>query len=133
MVLTWSPTAADPTPVRNRQVRSQSASDGLAARGAEHAPQSPGGHNTYMMSPAVTLERNNVVKFDTGHSFNTPRSPIAEKIDSQHSGLHRRTSTETRSEREIQDLPQKTNEGLFARLLSYKWKGDAKNDGKDFC
>lgn len=105
----------------------------MAARGAEYEPQSPGGHNTYMMSPAVTLERNNVVKFDTAHSFEAPRSPLVEKIDSQHSGLHRRTSLETPSEREIQDKPQNTREGLFARLLSYKWKSDAKDNGKDLC
>lgn len=86
-----------------------------------------------MMSPAVTLERNNVVKFDTGPSFDTPRSPIAEKLDSQQSGLHKRTSSDTRSEREIQDLPRKTKDGFFARLLSYKWNSDAKDDGKDLC
>ncbi len=105
----------------------------MAARGAEYAPQSPGIHNTYMMSPAVTLERNNVVKFDTGHSFDTPRPPMAEKLDSQQSGLHRRTSQETRSEREIQDMPQNAKEGLFARFFNYKWNGNAKDNGKDFC
>ena len=105
----------------------------MAARGAEYEPQSPGGHNTYMMSPAVTLERNNVVKFDTAHSFEAPRSPLVEKIDPQHSGLHRRTSLETTSEREIQDMPQNIREGLFARLLSYKWKNNAKDNGKDLC
>ena len=86
-----------------------------------------------MMSPATTLERNNVVKFDTAHSFDTPRSPITENIEFQTSGLHKRTSIETRSEREIQDLPRNTKEGLFARLLSFKWKGDAKDDRKDYC
>lgn len=85
------------------------------------------------MSPAVTLERNNVVKFDTGQSFDTPRPPNTDTLDSQQSGLHRRTSLETRSEREIQDLPQKPKEGLFSRLLSYKWKGDVMDNGKDFC
>lgn len=85
------------------------------------------------MSPAVTLERNKVVKYDSEHSFDMPRLPIAEKLDSRQSGLHRRTSPKTRSEREIQDLPRDTKEGLFARLLSYRWNGDAKDDGKDFC
>ncbi len=99
----------------------------MAARGA------PGGHNTYMMSPAVTLERNNVVKFDTAHSSETPRSPLAEKLESQQPVLHKRISLETRSEREIQDLPRNTKEGLFARLLSYKWKNDASDGGKDLC
>lgn len=126
--LDWSKAepGADPGPLRTRKARSQSASDGLADRGAEHAPQSPGGHNTYMMSPAVTLERRNVVKFDAGHS-------TAETLDSQQSGLHRRTSLETKSEREIQGLPRNTKDSLFARLLSYKWNSDAKDDGKDIC
>lgn len=82
----------------------------MAARGAEHAPQSPDGHNTYVMSSAVTLERNKVVKYDSEHSFDMPRLPIAEKLDSRQSGLHRRTSPETRSEREIQDLLRDTKE-----------------------
>ena len=86
-----------------------------------------------MISPAVTLERNNVVKFDTGHSFDLPRSPITEKLSPQQSGLHKRTFVETRSERETQDLPRNTKEGLLARLLSYKWKSDTKDDGKDLC
>lgn len=105
----------------------------MAARGAEYAPQSPGGHNTHTKSPAVTLERNNVVKFDTGNSFDAPRSPLVERLDSQHSELHRRTSLESKSERELQDMPQNAKEGLFARLMSYKWKSDGKANGKDLC
>lgn len=105
----------------------------MAARGAEKAPQSSGGYNTYTMSPTVTLERNNVVKFETGRSVDAPKSPSAEVLESQQSGLHRRTSLETKSEREIQDLPRNTKEGLFAKLLSYKWKGGTKDDPKDFC
>ena len=85
------------------------------------------------MSPAATLERNNVVKFDEGHSIDTPRSPMTEKPNAQHTGLHKRTSLESRSEREVQDLPRNTKDGLIARLLSYKWKGDTKDDGKDLC
>ena len=99
----------------------------MAARGA------PAGNSTYMMSPTVTIERNNVVKFDDGHSIDTPRSPIVEKLNYQQPGLHRRTSLETHSEREIQDLPRNTKEGLFMRLLNYKWKSDGKDDGKDIC
>lgn len=125
--------AADPIPLRPRQARSQSASDGMAARGAEYAPQSPGSHNTYMMGPAATLERSNDVKFDAARSFDTPRSPIAEKLDSQQSGLHRHTSLETKSERKIQDFPQDAKEGFFTRVLNYKWKVDAKDNRKDLC
>ena len=99
----------------------------MAARAA------PGGNNTYMMSPTVTLERNSVVRFDSGHSIDTPRSPIAEKLNSQQPGLHKRASVEIRSEGETQDPPRKTKEGLIARLLSYKWKADAKGDEKDVC
>ena len=99
----------------------------MAARAA------PGGNNTYMMSPAVTLERSSVVRFGSGHSIDTPRSPIAEKLNSHQSGLHKRASVEIRSEGEPQDPPRKTKEGLIARILSYKWKGDAKGDGKDIC
>ena len=105
----------------------------MAARGAVNQPLSPGGHNTLVMSPAATLERNNVVKFDTARSFDIPKSPMMEKFDSQESGLHRRPSLETRSERETQDLPRNNKEGLFARLLSYKLKGDVKDDGKNLC
>ena len=105
----------------------------MAARGAVQPPPSPGGHNTLVMSPAATLDRNNVVKFDTARSFEIPRSPMVEKLDSRESGLHRRPSLETRSEREVQDLPRNNREGLFTRLLSYKWKGDAKDDGKNLC
>ncbi len=86
-----------------------------------------------MMSPAVTLERNNVVKFDTAHSSETPRSPISEKLESQQPVLHKRISLETRSEREIQDLPRNAKEGLFTRLLSFKWRNDASDGGKDLC
>ena len=103
----------------------------MADRAAEHAPRSPGGHNTYSMSPAVTLERNNVVRFDTGPSLATPESP--DNVDSQQSDLDQRISTEIKSEREIQDLPRNSKEGLFAKLLNYKWKKDTKDDGKDLC
>lgn len=103
----------------------------MAARAA------PGGNNTYMMSPSTTLDRNNVVKFDEPHSIETPRSPIAEKLNPQQSGLHKRTSLDhkldDKSEREIQDLPRNAKEGLFTRLLSFKWKSDAKDDEKDIC
>ena len=99
----------------------------MAARAA------PGSNNTYMMSPTTTLDRNNVVKFDEPHSIETPRSPIAEKLSSQHPGLHKRTSLDEKSEREIQDLPRNAKEGLFTRLLKFKWKSDAKDDGKDIC
>ena len=133
MMLTWSIVGANPTPLRTRPVRSQSATDGMAARTAEHAPLSSGGHNTYSMSPAVTLERNNVVRFDTGPSLATPKSPVEDSLDSQQSDVYRRISTETKSEREIQDLPRNAKEGLFARLLNYKWKKDTKDDGKDLC
>ena len=105
----------------------------MAARGAEYGPQSPGGHNTYTMSPAVTMERNNIVKFDPGLSIDTGRSPVREKPGSQQSELHTRSSLVTRSEGEIQDTPRNTKEGLFARILSYKWKSDAKDDEKDLC
>ena len=103
----------------------------MADRAAEHAPQSPGGRNTYSMSPAVTLERNNLVRFDTGPSLATPESP--DNGDSQQPDLDQRISTETKSEREIQDLPRNSKEGLFAKLLNYKWKKDTKDDGKDLC
>ena len=86
-----------------------------------------------MMSPTVTLERNNVVKFDTGHSFDAPRSAVAEKLDLGQSGLHKRNSSDIRSEREVQDLPRNAKDGLFTRLLSYKWKSGVKDDGKDLC
>ena len=99
----------------------------MAARGA------PLDHNTQMMSPAVTLERNNVVKFETGPASDMPKSPTAEKVISRDSELDKRVSLETRSEREIQDLPRDTSEGLFARLLSFKWKSGGKDDGKDIC
>lgn len=105
----------------------------MAARGAEYAPQSSSGYDTNMMGPTITLERNNVVKFDNDYLLDAPRSPIKKKIDSQHSRLHRRTSSETRTEQEILDMPQNTREGLFARVLSYKWKSDAKDKGKDSC
>ena len=105
----------------------------MAARGAVHPPPSPGGHSTLVMSPAATLERSNMVKFDTARSFETPRSPMVEKLDSQESGLHRRPSLETRSEREVQDLPRDNKESFFTRLLSYKWKGEVKDDGKNLC
>lgn len=123
MILTWAPTATPPRP----RHRSQSASEGMAARNL------PGVHNSYPMSPAATFERNNVVKFDNGNLSDQPRSSIAEKFDSQQSGLHRRISLETRSEQEIQDLPRNANESLFGRLLSYKLKGDTKDDGKNIC
>ena len=99
----------------------------MAARAA------PEGNNTYSMSPAVTLERNNVVKFDDRRSIDTPGSPIAEKLNSQQPGLHKRISLESKSEREIQDLPKNTKEGLFARLLNFKWKGITKDDGNHIC
>lgn len=99
----------------------------MAARAA------PGGNNTYMMSPSTTFDRNNVVKFDEPHSIETPRSPIAGKLNTQLSGLHKRTSLDEKSEREIQDLPRNAKEGMFTRLLSFKWKNDAKDDGKDIC
>ena len=86
-----------------------------------------------MMSPTVTLERNSVVRFDSGPSIDTPRSPIAEKLNSQQPGLHKRASVEIRSEGKTQDPPRKTKEGLIARLLSHKWKADAKGDEKDVC
>ena len=105
----------------------------MAARTAEQAPQTSGGHNTYSMSPAVTLERNNVVRFDTGPSLATPKSPVADNLDSEQSDVYRRVSTETKSEREIQDLPRNSKESLFAKLLNYKWKKDTKDDGKDLC
>ena len=133
MVLTWSTVGANPTPSPTRPVRSQSASDGMAARTAEHAPQSTSSHNTYSTSPAVTLERNNVVRFDTGPSLATPKSPVADNVDSQQSDLYQPISSETKSEREIQDLPRNTKEGLFAKLLKYKWKQDTSDDGKDLC
>ena len=134
MVLTWSIVGANPTPSRTRPVRSQSASDGIAARIAEDALQSSDGHNNHSMSPAVTLERNNVVRFDTGPSLATPKSPIEDTFDSQQSDVYRRVSTETKSEREIEDLPRNAKESLFAKLLNYKWKKeDIKDDGKDLC
>ena len=85
------------------------------------------------MSPAATLDRNNVVKFDDGHSADTPKSPIAEKFNSQQHGLHKRVSLESNHKREIQDLPRSPKEGLFTRILSYKWKSGTKEDGKDIC
>ena len=92
-----------------------------------------GSNNTYSMSPAATLDRNNVVKFDDGHSADTPKSPTVEKLNPQQHGLHKRVSLESGSEREIQDLPRSPNEGLFTKLLSYKWKSGTKDDGKDIC
>ena len=85
------------------------------------------------MSPAATLERSSAVKFDTTRSFDTPRSPIADNLDLQQSGLHRRTSLETKGQREIQDLPLDAKEGLFRRLVNYKWKNGAKDNRKDIC
>ena len=92
-----------------------------------------GGNNTYSMSPAATLDRNNAVKFDDGHPADTPRSPIAEKLNSQQHGLHKRVSLESSPEREVQDRPQSPKEGLFTKILSYKWKSGTKDDGKDIC
>ena len=92
-----------------------------------------GNNNTYSMSPAATLDRNNVVKFDDGHSVDTPKSPILERLNPHQHGLHKRVSLESGSEREIQDLPRSPKEGLFARILSYKWKNETKNDEKDIC
>ena len=92
-----------------------------------------GGNNTYSMSPAATLDRNNVVKFGDGHSTDTPKSPTAEKLSSQQHGLHKRLSLETSPERQIQDLPRSPKEGLFTRILSNKWKSGTKNEGKDIC
>ena len=92
-----------------------------------------GGNNTYSMSPATTLDRNNVVKFDDGHSTDTPKSPTTEKLSSQQPGLHKRVSLESSPERKSQDLPQTPKEGLFKRILSYKWKSGTKVEGKDIC
>ena len=92
-----------------------------------------GGNNTFSMSPATTLDRTNVVKFDDGHSADTPKSPIADKLNSQQSGLHKRVSLESSPEREIQDPPRSPKESLFTRVLSYKWKSGTKDDGKDIC
>ena len=91
------------------------------------------GNSTYSMSPAATLDRNNVVRFDDGHSADTPKSPIAEKLNSQQTGLHKRVSLESSPEREVQDLPRSPKEGLFTRILSYKWKSGTNDDGKDIC
>ena len=90
-------------------------------------------NNTYSMSPAATLERTNVVKFDDGHSTDTPKSPNAEKPDLQQHGLKKRVSLESKTEQEIQDLPRSPKEGLFTKLLSYKWKSGTKDDGKNIC
>ena len=85
------------------------------------------------MSPATTLDRTNVVKFNDGHSADTPKSPITEKLNSQLPGLHKRISLESSLEREIRDPPRSPKESLFTRVLSYKWKSGTKNDGKDIC
>ena len=92
-----------------------------------------GGNNTLSMSPATTLDRTNVVKFDDGHSADTPKSPMAEKLSSRPHGLHKRVSLESSPERETQDLPRSPVEGFFTRVLSYKWKSGTKDDGKDIC
>lgn len=92
-----------------------------------------GGNNTYSMSPAATLDRTSVVKFDDRHSIDTPKSPTAEKLNSRQHGLQKRASLESSPEREIQDLPRSPKEGLFTKLLSYKWKSGTKDDGKNLC
>ena len=92
-----------------------------------------GANNTYSMSPAATLDRTNVVKFDDAHSTDTPKSPTAEKLNSQQHGTQKRVSLESSLEREIHDLPRSPKEGLFTKLLSYKWKSGTKDDGKNIC
>ena len=85
------------------------------------------------MSPATTLDRNNVVKFDDGHSADMPKSPTAEKHNAQNHGLHKRVSLESSPERETQDVPRNPKESLFARILSFKLKSGTKDDEKDIC
>lgn len=113
--------------------RSQSATDGMAARGdfgptSPMSPISPGASG-YPMSPGITLERHATVKFEPSiRSMDLHRSPTALNPDLQHARLRKGSTKADVSELTADDV----NGSWISRLFGRKSKDEANSDAKEY-
>ena len=113
--------------------RSQSATEGMAARGGlgPTSPTSPISPiaQTYSMSPTITLERQATVKFDDAtRSLDIPRSPMSQKSETQQT-RHRKESKRT------QITGTATNDASsswFTRLFGRRGKDEVEDESKEY-
>lgn len=108
-------------PARTRKARSQSATDGIAARGGFGPSNlSPGGSNSLTMSPAVTLER--TVQFGSPKSIELPRPSTVVQMNLQRTDSPMGKGTDPKSEGP-----------WISRLFTRKEKKASVDGAKELC